>query len=265
MLLADKIETLWEYYTQKKFHEIKDFFKNQNIQDSNENLKELYYLSLLELQEYPVHNGKTRTGGIFKELLEAMTEYHAGNYHHTAKKLVNWITQNGIYADWIIDRFFESAKKSQLHDAIIKLTNYFLKRGILHQSYIRELFKTYYNLKEYEKALEVFEQYRELFDDNELYNVGIVLLKVRRFKEAERIFLTVYKKITGKEYQNNYEQYESYYKQKYHALKQKYINNELQTEKELTEFGMACLFSGDYRNALQIFTHLKKQLENTKT
>ncbi|MCS7204779.1 MAG: tetratricopeptide repeat protein [Leptospiraceae bacterium] len=258
MKVAEKVEELWEYYTQKKFREIQEFYNNkQNNNEANENIKELYYLSLIETNPNEV---KVKTNGIFKELLEAMIDYYSKNYHYSARKLSTWILTKGYYSDWIIERFFDSAKKSQQYDTIIRVANSFLKKGILKILYVKELFHAYYKLKDYQKALEVFEQYREVFDDEDLFHVGLIYLKTRKYKEAERVLLAVYKKITGKEYLNHYDKYESYYKQKYQELKQKYLQNQLETYKELSEYGMACLFSGDYRTALNIFTTLKKEL-----
>jgi hypothetical protein len=126
---------------------------------------------------------------------------------------------------------------------------------------VQEIFYAYYYSRDYEQALKYFEIYRELFDENDLQTVGIVLIKLRRYKDAERILLSVYKKITGKEYQNNYDKYEQYYKGKYKELKEKFQSNQIQDDKELTEFAMACLFNGEYRTALQLFTQLKNKLE----
>jgi hypothetical protein len=258
MLSIQNIDDLWELYINKNFEKILEIFKDKNIHDINDNLKELYYLSLIE-QEAKIKIPETK--GIFKELLSAMYDYHNQNYIYSSKKLSNWLLNKNFYSDWIVDRFFLSAKKSHQYNHIIKVCEYFIKKGKLQTKFIKEIFYAFYELKEYSEALKYFEVYRELFDDSDLQIIGIILIKQRRFKEAERILLSVYKNITGKEYQLEYEKYEKYYKNKYKELKEKFLANQINDDKELSEYAMACLFNGEYRVALQLFTQLKNKLE----
>ncbi|MCX7810860.1 MAG: hypothetical protein N2247_08095 [Leptospiraceae bacterium] len=258
MVSIQQIDELWDLYALRKFDNIIENFKNVEIEKLNDNLKEIYYLSSLELKN---KIKVPETNGIFKELLSAMNDYHAKNYLYCTKKLSNWILNKGFYASWILERFFEASKLSNQHNYTIKVCEHFINKGKVTTKIVQEIFYAYYYSRDYEQALKYFEIYRELFDENDLQTVGIVLIKLRRYKDAERILLSVYKKITGKEYQNNYDKYEQYYKGKYKELKEKFQSNQIQDDKELTEFAMACLFNGEYRTALQLFTQLKNKLE----
>ncbi|GIX40363.1 MAG: hypothetical protein KatS3mg129_0096 [Leptospiraceae bacterium] len=258
MLSIQQIDELWELYKNQQYQKVIENFNESEIQNLNDNLKEIYYLTLLELDS----NVKIpETNGIFKELLSAMYDYYSMNYLYCTRKLSNWIIKKGLYSQWILDRFFESARRSNQYNYTIKVCEYFIQKNRVNTKIIKEIFYAYYQLREYTEALKYFELYRELFDENDLQTVGIVLIKLRKYKEAERILLSVYKKITGKEYQNHYEKYESYYKNKYKELKEKYINNQIHDDKELSEFAMSCLFHKEYRIALQLFTRLKNKLE----
>lgn len=258
MQLMNQVEELWDLYKEKKFQVITKEFQNRNINEMADNLKELYFLSILELDPSVKI---LPTNGIFKDLLSAMHDYKNKNYLYAANKLAKWLLNKGFYSEMIIERFFSSAKESQQYNLIVKVCELFLSKKNFNSFYIKEMFYAHFNLKQYEEAIKVFEFYREMFDENDLQVVGIILMKLRKFKEAERILLGVYKKITGKDYQNNYEKYEEYYKGKYKELKEKYINNKIHDDKELTEYAMSCLFHGDYRTALQLFIDLKNKLE----
>ncbi len=258
MQLINQVENLWDLYKEKKYEVIIRELENKNFNELSDNLKELYFLTTLELDS----NVKViATNGIFKELLSAMNDFKNHNFLYAANKLAKWLLNKGFYTDLIIERFFYSAKESQQYSLIIKVCEHFLNKKYIQPFFIKEMFYAYFNLKQYDDALRIFEFYREMFDENDLQMVAIILMKLRKFKEAERILLGVYKKITGKDYQNNYEKYEEYYKYKYKELKEKFLNNKIQDDKELTEYAMSCLFSGDYRTALQLFTELKNKLE----
>lgn len=255
--MIENLETIWDSYCEKKFNQIIKQLEKKIDTNLDENLKEIYYLSFLEVNKQVK---KIQTNGIFKELLVAMTDYYSNNYLNSSKKLFYWITEKKLYSEWILDRFYSTAKLANQYDLIIKLSLVLLKKEV-KKEIVHHLFNAYYFLKDYEKALEVFETYREVFDDKDLSYVGLILIKLRKYKEAERILLVAYKKITGKEYQLNYEQYETIYKKKYSELKEKYIQNKIENQKELFEYGLSCLFSNDYTNALNIFTKIKKELE----
>lgn len=257
MIMIENLETIWDSYCEKKFNQIIMQLEKKIDSSLDENLKEIYYLSSLEVYKQVK---KVETNGIFRELLVAMTDYYSNNYLNTSKKLFYWITGKKLYPEWILERFYSSAKLANQYDLIIKLSLMLLKKEV-KKEIVHHLFNAYYYLKEYEKALEVFEKYREVFDDKDLSYVGLILIKLRKYKEAERILLTAYKRITGKEYQLNYEEYEITYKKKYLELKEKYMQNKIENQKELFEYGLSCLFSNDYTNALIIFAKIKKELE----
>ncbi len=259
MITLQNLDELWDLYTQKKFKDVLNFYPQleEEIHKLNENLKELYFLCLIEINS----NIKIpQTNGIFKELLSGMLDYHNNNYNHSSSKLAKWLLNKDFYADWMLDRFYEVAKKAKHYQLIINVCKNFIQKKVMNTRIIKELFYAYYHLREFEEAFQCFEKYREVFDENDLQLVGITLLKLRKYKDAERILLSVYKKITGKEYQIQYEKYETYYKNQYKLLKEKFIKNQIQDDKELTEYAMSCLFNNDYRTALQIFLQLKNKL-----
>ncbi len=258
MILLEDLEKYWDYYTEKKFLEIKSELEPNIHQNLNENLKEIYYLSLLELEKQmdKIH----QTKGMFKDLLSAMYDYHNKNYILSSKKLFQWILEKKLAPEWIIFRLYHCAKLSNQYDLIIKLSLYLLKKKVKPE-YVHFLFNAYNELKDYEKALQIFETYREAFLDTDLTNVGLILIKLKKYKEAERILLHAYKKITGKEYTLHYEEYERNYRKKYDDLKEKYRNHQIEDQKELFEFGIACLFSNDFSTALSIFSKIKKETE----
>ncbi len=255
----DKIEEIWELYTYKKFDKIiKIVEEEKNELEVNPHFKDLYLLASMEIQfnkniELPVNS-------IFSDLTSAMYYYHNKNYYQSARKLANWLFNKGFFADWIVKRFFESVRESQQYDLLLKVSLHLLKQYPENPDFIQYLFYSYYHLNDYEKAISVFEQYREFFNEENLQMVGYIYLKQKKYEDAERIFLRVYKKITGKEYQNYYPVLESKYRNVYKELKEKYNKNEL-NQKDLIEFGMACLFTGDYKTALQIFTKVKSLME----
>lgn len=258
MQILDQIEYFWDLYKEKKYHEIIKELKNLNSNEMDESLKELYYLAMIEIDStYKVYP----TNGIFKELVSGMYDFKNQNYLYATNKLSKWLLNKGFYTDLILDRFFISAKDAHQYNLILRVCEHFLNQKNYNSLFVKEMFYAYFNLRQYENAIKIFELYREMFDDNDLQVVGIILLKLKKFKEAERILLGVYKKITGREYQNQYEKYEEYYKSKHKVLKEKYIKNQIEDDRELIEFAMSCLFTGDYRTSLQIFSELKNKLE----
>ncbi|MFN3603801.1 MAG: hypothetical protein ACK4UJ_03700 [Leptonema sp. (in: bacteria)] len=260
MLLMKNIEIMWDHYCEKKFQEVLTHLEQEQNYNSDENLKEIYYLSLMEYKKDKKDFKKIETKGIFKELLSAMIDYYKNDHLSASKKLFSWILGKKIYTDWIIQRFYQSAKIANQFDLIIQLSLDLLRKEIKVE-YVHNLFNAYYNLKEYEKSYKVFETYRESFSNEDLGYVGLVLIKLKKYKEAERILLYAYKQITGKEYQIHYEEYEKLYKNKYLVLKEKYNQNKIKDNKELYEFGLSCLFANDYSNALFIFSKIKKEIE----
>lgn len=257
MILIEDLEKYWDFYCEGKFLEIISKLETNINENLNENLKEIYYLSLLEIQKQ-IH--KIQTKGVFKDLLSAMYDYYNHNYFSSAKKLFDWILHKKITPEWIIQRFYYSAKVTKQYEIIIKLSHSLLKKKI-NSEYVHHLFYAYYELKDYEQSLQIFETYREVFPDSDLTQVGLILIKLKKYKEAERILLNAYKKITGKEYTLHYEEYEKIYKNKYNELKEQYIKNNIKNQKELFEFGIACLFVNDFSNALSIFSKIKKEIE----
>lgn len=248
---SELIERTWELYSQQKFQEVLSV-----ADDSGDtSLAEMHHLALLELGQ---HRDFTPPGdGLFGELYSAMQSYHKRNFETASKGLGGWILKRGFYGSWLLDRFVESCRRSSQFDLLFRVTSRLIQTN--RSPRVAEgVFLSLYHLGKYEEALQIFDTYREHFSDGSLMQyAGICMMKLHRYDEAERFFLALFKKMNGRDYQNNYEAVRDRYARAMPELK-KLEKKQGLTDAEWMEIGMGYLFSGDYSRALDIFTRLKK-------
>lgn len=248
---SELIERTWELYSQQKFQEIVSVADGLN----DTSLAEIQHLALMELGQ---HRDFTPTGdGMFGELYRAMHSYHKRNFETASRGLGRWILNRGYYGQWLLDRFVESCRRSSQFDLLFRVAGRLIQTNKSPQV-TGAVFLALYHLGKYEDALKIFDSYREHFSDGSLMQyAGECLMKLQRYDEAERFFLALFKKMSGRDYQNNYEEVRDRYLKAMPDLKALEKKQGL-SEEEWMEIGMGYLFSGDYTRALDIFQNIKK-------
>jgi len=253
MQQSELIEQTWELYSQQKFQEILSVTDSQSNTDSS--LAEMQHLALLELGQH--HDFSPNNDGMFGELYRAMNSYHKRNFENASRGLGGWILNRGYFGPWLIDRFIESCRRSSQFDLLFKVSSRLIQTN-KNPKLAEAIFLSLYHLKKYQEALKIFDTYREHFSDGALMQyAGECLMKLNRYDEAERFFLAIYQKMSGHNYQNNYEAVRDRYVKAMPSLltleKKKGLSGQ-----EWMEIAMGYLFSGNYARALDIFQALKK-------
>ncbi|MBW7857438.1 MAG: hypothetical protein H3C43_03885 [Leptonema sp. (in: Bacteria)] len=253
MQSSELIEKTWELYSEKKFQDIVSVTAGQN----DHSLTEIHHLALLELGKS--HNFTPTNTGLFNELYQAMQHYHQKNFENASEKLANWILNRGFYGQWLLDRFVDSCRRSSQFQLLFRVASKLMQTR-KSQPVAEAIFYSLYRMEKYDEAIRFFDTYREFFKDQGqfLQYAGECFMKLKRYDEAERCFLALYKKLSGMDYQNRYEEYRSRYKKAMPELKTLEKKNGL-TDSEWMEIGMGYLFSGDYNRALNIFEKMKQE------
>lgn len=254
MQTAETIEKAWEFYVQEKFQDVLNLARAPH---EDQSLSEMRRLALLELGKADQEKPAAGKEGLFGELYRAMSSYHQRNFENASKSLGGWILNRGYYSNWLLDRFMESCRRSSQFDLLFRVSSRLIQTN-RNPRVAEAIFLSLYHLGRHEEALKIFDTYREHFADGPLLQyAGECLMKLQRYAEAERFFLAVVKKITGKDYQDRYEEIRDSYMKSLPELmrleKKKGLSNE-----EWMDIGMGYLFSGDYARALDIFQKLKK-------
>lgn len=255
MKTPELIEKTWELYAEQRFQDILHLSPESH---GDLSLAEMQRLARLELgtgRETSAHTSDR--DGMFAELYRAMSSYHQRNFEMASKGLGGWILNRGYYGNWLVDRFVDSCRRSGQFDLLFRVASRLIQTN-QSPRVAEAVFLSLYHLNRYEEALKIFDTYREHFRDGALLQyAGECLLKLKRFEEAERFFLAVFKQMTGKEYQDRYEEVRSRYMKALPQLKTLEKKKGI-SDQDWMEIGMAYLFSGEYARALEVFQKIKQ-------
>lgn len=253
MQSSELIEKTWELYSEKKFQDIVSVTAGH----TDSSLNEIHHLALLELGKS--HSFKPSNSGLFIDLYRAMQFYHQNKFENASEQLANWILNRGFYGQWLLDRFVDSCRRSSQYQLLFRVASKLMQTR-KSQPVAEAIFYSLYQMQKYDEAIRFFDTYREFFKDQSQFMqyAGQCLMKLKRYDEAERCFLALYKNLSGMDYQNRYEEYRSRYQKAMPELKNLEKKKGL-TNSEWMEIGMGYLFSGDYNRALDIFEKMKQE------
>lgn len=257
---AKLVTEAWDLYADREFNKILEMCHGEDGDPGD-----LHFLASLEV--YGPNGRRPTQNGLFSVLGEGMLAYHRGNVRDACEKLAHWLIEKSYYTDLILDRFFESARVSEKYDVLYKVSGKLLKEQN-HKSAIAPYFHAAFALEYHQDAVNIFEKYREHFNDGSLLQkVAVSLIHTGRYRDAERILLALHKRITGSDYEIKYDQVKARYSSVIENLSS---NNRTDKDKkrmtddEQMELGMAYLFNGDYAHATQIFQDLLKMRSRKK-
>lgn len=245
----DTIEA-WDLYCGGRYDHLVDRFQTHEIPD----VKNLVGLARLELQP-----GKpaSRIGkGIFHQLHQGMSAYHASDYSACSRYLGDWLLKKEYFSESILIRFCHAALQSNSYGAIQEIARKFLNRKNYRPILAGPVFISLYESGQHKKALQFFDKFREILDSPEiLHKVALADIESGRYKEAESILLPLYKGITGREYSDRYDETRKKYTQSSDFKKLSKIKN--RNYQEDLEYAFHLLFQEKYPEALEIFSYLK--------
>lgn len=246
---VDRVVEAWELYCSGAYSQILE------LESSAGDLADLRYLAGLEIEseQPPAPAGK----GTFSELRNGMSAYHAGDFETAARFLGAWLKRKAYFNPLCLERFLEAAEASQNYAALYKIGTAFMDRKQYHALLVGPLFRAAFALEQYAVCGALFDKHRKHFADQHLLQrTALALLFLNRHEEAEKILMTIYRKLTGRAYALDYDATAAEYApiiQQIPSLEKRKRN-----PREDWELGMAYLFNQQFDRAMAVFRSIQK-------
>ena len=246
---VDRVVEAWELYSAGSYQKVTALNAGGDVAD-------LVALARLEM-EPEFSAAEPAPAGLFGVLLEGMAAYHAGDHRRASEKLGAWLERKAYFTPLVLERFLEASESAEDYRGLYNVGRRFLDRKRYHGILIGPLVRAAFHLELFSDCAALFDNYRQSFRDPLLlHRTALALLQVHRHKEAEQILLAVYRKITGKTYDLEYEKVA----REYQPLIRQIPDLEQRAgrdQEEEWQLGMAYLFNKQFDRALKIFQNLQ--------
>jgi tetratricopeptide (TPR) repeat protein len=134
----------------------------------------------------------------------------------------------------------------------------FLEKKGFSDAAVSPAFLGAFHLDRHDEALKLFENYREHFNDaGLLQKVAFSLMHAGRYKDAERMLIALYEKMTGAKYALQFDSIKNRYVKTIQEIPSLENRKDLNSDEKM-QLGMAYLFSERYNEALSIFQSISK-------
>ena len=243
----------WELYSKEQYGRVLELVSQERTAE----LQDLGLLAALEVDR----NVRQQPSGLslFSPLAKGMLAYFDGNYGLASTILGTWLESKNYFSKVALERFIQSAILSGRFDLLKGVSLKFMDRQPYWDLAIHPLFLALHHLRQHKEAVFLFEKYREHFSElNLLQKAACSMIQIGRYNDGERILIALHQKITGVEYELNYEEVKSRYQDTIRRIPEMEMDKNL-SPKEQMNLGMAYLFSGRYGDALRVFQNAAKE------
>ncbi len=246
----------WELYDEGNFQRILEDYAHT----TDPNVHDL--LILAELKSAGKSTRIHSSSGIFSPLVAGMRARASGMHSAAAEHFADWLARKDYCCESLVADFIDSAKKAAGYEMMYKILSRFLSANRYLATIAQPLFMSAFQTGHYRESLNIFETCREHINGNmSLQTAALCMIHLGRYRDAERFLVSLHKKISGTEYEMNYEKVRARYAPLIRKLpameKQKNPSRE-----ELMELGMTYLFNARYQDAVRIFESLSEKYAN---
>ena len=253
---AEKVQNAalaWELYSAGNYQSVLTDFQGQRGESTGE-LQDIIFLSALELGQ--TQGRETSGKSAFAVLAEGMQAHLSGNYKVAASNLGGWLLKKDYFSSLILRRFLRAAEESENYKLLLQVCARFIEKPAYKQILAEPLLNANFYLDNHEEVVALFEKYREFYTDKEIIQkVAFAMMHTGRYKDAERFLLFLFKKLHGKDYEQNFESAKERYNPIIARIPELEKRRKL-SRSETMDLGMAYLFSSNYSKALRCFEKL---------
>ncbi|MCE9600555.1 MAG: hypothetical protein K8S54_21530 [Spirochaetia bacterium] len=242
----------WDMYAAGDFEGI--LSHNEYLESTNTDLRDLRLLAELEVDG----RAGEPSGDLFPALVRGMTDYYRGDLKKAAAALGSWLVEKEYHTKLILDRFLECARATGGYDLAYLVLKKFVKFPAFKDRLAEVIIATAHHAEMHREALTHYKEYHALVkDDVVIQKVALSMIKLGMFREAERILIALFEKLSGHKYSNSEERFEEI-RSKYNETIKVLEKKKNGSSEDVMELGMAYLFSGRYDEALRLFKTLKR-------
>lgn len=242
----------WDMYAAGDFEGI--LSHPEYMESANADLRDLRLLAELEVDG----RAGEPSGDLFSALVRGMGYYYRGNLKGAAETLGAWLLQKEYHTRLMVDRFLECARATGSYSLAYPVLKKFVKFPAFKDRLAEVIISTAHHADLHKEALAHYKEYQALVkDDLVIQKVALSMIKLGMFREAERILIVLFERVSGHTYRPTEERFEEI-RMKYTETIKLLEKKKSGTSEDVMELGMAYLFCGRYDEALRLFKTLKR-------
>ncbi len=250
---------IWDLYCSGDYNKIEEKSR-EYLKENSQETADLISLAMLEIKPGSVAgtHGKD-TGGLFAPLLSGMLSYLRSDFIHAAETLGDWLLVRDYYNHLILSRFSDAAVKSARYPLLLKVFDKFSDNKSYYEILTGPALIGYSETGKFKEALQLWNKSGSAVKDpNHVQKAAFALMDKAQYKDAEKILLDLYQRITGHPYQLDYMAVKARYKD---SLKKLASGSKVKEDdyESMMELGMAYLFNEEYAKARSIFEKLQQK------
>jgi len=249
----ESILEAWDLYANRKFEAIVSH--EEYSHSPSKDLRDLARLGQLEISR----STTDPEGELFAPLVQAMRQYWKGHYSDACALLGQWLETREYHTAMILDRFLECAFLCDQYRPAFQILNKFIKIPYYRDRLADDIVRSAHHAGLDKEAVGLYRDLAGSIRDQSVHQkAALSMVKLGLFRDAEKLLIKLFEKITGKKY--------GYSEDQFDALRSKYSERASTIEKQkrassedVMELGLAYLFSSRYDEALRLFETLKKK------
>ncbi len=242
----------WDLYSHRKFDAI--LAHAEYAESPSRDLRDLRRLAELEVHR----KSSAPEGDLFAPLVLAMQAYFDVRYAEAERLLGRWLEEKEYHTALILERFLECAFTCDRYQDAYHILKKFIKIPYYKDRLADDIVRSAHHSDLHKEAVAHYRDLAGSIREHAIHQkAALSMVRLGMFREAERLLIKLFEKITGKKYGYSEEQFDALRKE--YADRAGQIDRKKATADDVMELGLAYLFSSRYDEALRLFETLRRK------